>query len=213
MTILSFRENLNKKIYRLTRRLDLTASSVVTLHPDDIPEQYTSLPTNFCGRALSGEALYKVAGQLPGVDKNFVTRAIKLNNWCYAIFAGDQVASAGWYAPSTPVSETVARFSSDYCYMYRGFTHQDFRGHRLHGFGLTHACAIAVNHGAKKGLISLIEYQNHQSKRSIERLGFKFQATLVSHKEGIHRRSIHSPSCKRLGFELIAADTRTDTLF
>ncbi len=102
------------------------------------------------------------------------TSATQRGDWACAFWDGQRLASTGWYSNGlVPIDKNFSiRFSSDSTYMYKGFTHPDYRGERLHAYGM--ACALAsVAKAGKLGLISYVEGDNFASLRSCKRLGYK----------------------------------------
>ncbi len=116
----------------------------------------------------------------------------------------ERLASSGWYsAQSTVVSDAfLIEFPDDYLYMYRGYTDKDYRGARLHGFGMAEAARIAQRQG-KRGLIGLVEAQNHASVRSARRIGYKTHGTLFEFRFSGRWRSAATPGCRRVGCQLV----------
>lgn len=63
------------------------------------------------------------------------------------------------------------RFSDEYVYMYKGFTHPEYRGQRLHAIGMTKALQIYLGRGFK-GVLSYVESNNFSSLKSVYRMGY-----------------------------------------
>jgi hypothetical protein len=109
------------------------------------------------------------------LDSAFLDRALARGDECYGLFAGDALASYGWYANRSteidaPGLEVV--FDSRYIYMYKGFTHPDHRGQRLHAVGMTRALESYLARGFL-GLVSFVEWQNSDSLKSCYRMGYR----------------------------------------
>ncbi len=102
----------------------------------------------------------------------FAEEALDKGDECFALFDGDRLASFGWYSnqPTRISDGLVLRFDPAWVYMYKGFTHPDYRGKRLHGIGMSLALRACVDRGSR-GLISYVKSNNFQSLRSIERNG------------------------------------------
>jgi len=62
-------------------------------------------------------------------------------------------------------------FPPDVAYMYKGLTHADFRGPRLHALSMGLALQDLAQYGVTK-LVSLLESTNWASRRSCARLGY-----------------------------------------
>jgi len=104
----------------------------------------------------------------------FLDAALGKGDECYAVLAGDRLASYGWYA-TTPTTldlpDLRLHFSPEFVYMYKGFTHPDYRGQRLHAIGMTRALADYLGRGYQ-GLIAYVEANNFGSLRSVYRMGY-----------------------------------------
>jgi len=109
--------------------------------------------------------------EMPG---GFLDAALGKGDECYAILEGERVASYGWYA-TTPTTldlpDLRLHFSPQCVYMYKGFTHPDYRGQRLHAIGMTRALADYLGRGYQ-GLIAYVEANNFGSLKSVFRMGY-----------------------------------------
>ena len=63
-------------------------------------------------------------------------------------------------------------FSPEYVYMYKGFTHPNYRGQRLHAIGMNLALQEYLDRGYR-GLVSYIESNNFSSLKSAYRVGYR----------------------------------------
>src|SRR5262245_50452120 len=116
--------------------------------------------------SFSGQAEYELPTQ-------FVVDALDKGDECHAIMHGDELASYGWYSvkPTLLNDELEFHFSSEYRYMYKGFTLPAHRGHRLHAIGMTLAL-MKYRAAGQKGLVSLVETNNFDSLKSCYRIGY-----------------------------------------
>lgn len=76
------------------------------------------------------------------MNERFLRGALAKNDRCYGILHGQTLASYGWYStePTTALTDDlVLSFDSRWVYMYKGFTHEQFRGQRLHAAGMAQA--------------------------------------------------------------------------
>ena len=108
------------------------------------------------------------------MERDFLDEAIGKGDECFAILDGDRLASYGWYSTKpTKVNEDLEiNFDDRYVYMYKGFTHPNYRGLRLHATGMT----MALNHYLDQGysgIVSWVEANNVGSLRSCYRMGYK----------------------------------------
>lgn len=119
-------------------------------------------------RALSGDP----ANELP---EAFLDEALAKGDECYGFLAGDDLAAYGWYTTQPTRLEQpglTLHFSSEYVYMYKGFTHPRHRGQRLHAIGMTRALQQYLSRGSK-GLVSYVESNNFGSLKSVFRMGYR----------------------------------------
>ena len=133
----------------------------------------------------------------------FLDRAAARGDECVGIFDGDALVSMGWYARTpTPLSDSlVLHFDSAWTYMYKGFTLKSHRGKRLHGIGMTFALAHYTAVGAR-GLISYVEFNNLESLRSVERMGYKLFGDIYVVQVGGRERFVSTPGCRPYRFGL-----------
>jgi hypothetical protein len=104
----------------------------------------------------------------------FLDEALGKGDECYAILEGERLASYGWYArtPTTlDLPDLKLHFRPVYVYMYKGFTHPDYRGQRLHAIGMTRALESYLARGYR-GLIAYVEANNFGSLKSVHRMGY-----------------------------------------
>lgn len=116
------------------------------------------------------------------LSKEVLAQALDKGDECYAILDGSNLAAYGWYTNKpTAVSfqstedgqeDLLIRFSPNYIYMYKGFTHYDYRGRRLHAIVMTCALQAYLNRGFK-GIACFVEAQNYASLKSCYRMGYK----------------------------------------
>ncbi len=141
-----------------------------TLNPTYLegPEQYTY-------QILTAEQIAHFS-HVPqnNLPEEFLQYAAAKGDECYAILDGDRLAAYGWYSwkPTRLSRELTLTFSPKWVYMYRGFTHPDYRGQRLHAIGMARALQYYTNQGFK-GLISYVELNNFRSLRSVYRMGYR----------------------------------------
>ena len=105
----------------------------------------------------------------------FLRHALERGDKCYGILDGDLLASYGWYS-TVPTRiyppDLVLHFNPDYVYMYKGYTHPNYRGQRLHAIGMTKALQAYLDRQFK-GLVSYVESTNFSSLKSTYRMGYK----------------------------------------
>ena len=171
----------------------------------DADKQYLKVPESFAGRFLAADELHALAaaGEY-GISKEFLSGALAKGDACYALLQGSRVAAFGWYSrQATAVNdELTLHFDPAYVYMYFGYTHPDYRGKRLHAFGMTHALRAYTERG-RKGLVSFVESDNFASLRSCERMGYKEAGRIRSARIGGKYWIRAGKGCDAFGFRLV----------
>lgn len=170
---------------------------VADLNPDLV------LPEGFESRFASKASLLDAAVDDYEMSREFVESALTKGDDCLAIYDQGRLASFGWYSSHpTRISEgLVLHFDPSWVYMYKGFTHPDYRGKRLHGIGMALAAQAYTKRGFR-GLISYVASNNLQSLRSVERMGYRtFGDIFVAGAPG-NSRIWATPGCRRYQFRL-----------
>jgi len=137
------------------------------------------------------------------LSADFVDRALAKGDECFALFEGPTLASFGWYSrkPTEVTTRHELHFDPAWVYMYKGFTLPAYRGKRLHGVGMSLACRAYTDAG-QRGLISYVEFNNLQSLRSVERMGYRVFGNLYLTRVGGRERAWASPGCRPYQFRL-----------
>lgn len=139
--------------------------------------------------------------EMPG---SFLDEALEQEDECYGILAGDALAAYGWYSrrpTRIDPSDLVMHHGDRYIYMYKGFTHPDHRGRRLHAIGMTTALQHYLSEGFA-GLVSYIESNNLGSLHSAFRMGYRtFGAIYILKIFGIYLTHA-SAGCRRRGVRI-----------
>ncbi len=142
---------------------------------EEVDQEYLTLEPPMEWRLLDASQLRDFAND-PQCDitKAFLDSAIEKGDECLAIFDGQLLASYGWYSrqPTETSDDLTLFFNSEYVYMYKGFTHPEYRGKRLHAIGMNLALREYLSRGYK-GLVSYVESNNFSSLKSVYRLGYQ----------------------------------------
>jgi len=143
-------------------------------------------------RALTADEVRWFAGDPANdLDPAMAARIEAGTDLCFAALAGDRLAAYGWYAlesiEAEHALEVAMSFPEDVAYMYKGFTHPDFRGKRIHGIAMTLALQTLAEQGVTK-LVSVVQWTNWASLRSCWRLGYECLGHIVGVGRG--RRSL-----------------------
>ncbi len=168
---------------------------------------FLDCPAEYTRGFLPAEMVRKFArARENGLTPDFVEEALSKGDECYAICDGGALASYGWYS-SKPTRidppELFLRFSPDYIYMYKGFTHPRYRGQRLHAIGMTLALNEYLSRGSK-GLVSYIESNNFDSLKSSFRMGYEAFGSIFVLKSFGRCLSYSTPGCARFEFHVAA---------
>jgi len=113
------------------------------------------VPDGFESRLATKEDLLQAATAEYEMTPEFVESALGKGGNCLALFDRGRLASFGWYSnkPNRSSAGLVLHFDPSWVHMYKGFTHPDYRGKRLHGIGMTQAVRDCAAQGYQ-GLIS-----------------------------------------------------------
>jgi hypothetical protein len=185
---------LNRVVYfRILRAVGLEAPDPSSL------ERRPEYRYGFLSRALI--LAFAVDPQYEMNDR-FLREALANGDRCYGIVHGETLASYGWYStePTRALNDDLeVRFEPADVYMYKGFTHQDYRGQRLHAAGMAGALDDYRKAGAR-GLVSYVESNNFSSLQSCYRMGYTaFGRVVVVRARGRYLIR-HSRGCRKRGF-------------
>lgn len=138
----------------------------------------------------------------------FIDQALAKGDQCYAIMDGDTLASYGWYSNKPTAiypEDLILDFKKQYVYMYKGYTHHDYRGQRLHAIGMAWALQNFLQ-DRFEGLVSYVESSNFSSLKSVYRMGYvdcgQIYLAKVFNKYLIHA----DPDCQQYGMRLLHKD-------
>jgi len=144
------------------------------------------------------------------MSPDFAREALDKGDECFALWDGHRLAIFGWYSNQpTHISDgLVLHFDPAWVYMYKGFTHPDYRGKRLHGIGMSLALRAYTERGSR-GLISYVKSNNFQSLRSIERMGYRIFGDVYVARVLGRAVTWTTPGCKAYDFRLEIATARS----
>jgi RimJ/RimL family protein N-acetyltransferase len=166
------------------RLINLGVSELVWLSLDKI-QLAGDPPAGFEFRFLTPSDIAGFLSPTNELDERHVTRAERGHDLCFAALSGDRLAGFGWYALGSIEGEHCdgvnLSFPDDVSYMYKGFTHPDFRGQRLHGYAMRLALeALAAERGIEH-LVSTVSWTNWPSLKSCDRLGYERLGRIVTY--------------------------------
>jgi hypothetical protein len=166
---------------------------------------YLETNPRYCCQFLTKEMLREYAKNPDyEITETFLEEAFAKGDECFGIMDGDKLASYGWYSNKDTSIDNglVLQFSPEYIYMYKGFTHEEYRGQRLHAIGMTLALREYLHRGFK-GLVSYVESNNFSSLKSCYRMGYQDFGEVYILK--VRKRHIiySSPGCERYSFQVV----------
>ena len=182
----------------------LKAVAMETVNPE-----FLKCDKPYRGEFLSRARLTEMVRNRPEyeISERFLREAFDKGDECYGILDGPVLAAYGWYSNVPTAIDSpgmVVHFDDRYIYMYKGFTHVNYRGQRFHAIGKTRALESYLSRGYQ-GLLSYIEWNNFSSLRSCYRIGCKhFGQVYVARLCG--RYITHADDgCRRYSFRLESA--------
>lgn len=103
-------------------------------------------------------------------------------DFCFAAFAGDGLASYAWFALGSieaehhrgpqPKSGVAVSFPPTVAFMYKGFTHPDFRGRQLYGAVVGQGLVALASRGVVS-VLSTMDWTNAAARAGLGRIGFE----------------------------------------
>jgi hypothetical protein len=165
----------------LKKGLRVDVVHMMTLDPEHM--HVPTLDSSFELRFLTPDDIRGFA-QDPanGLSLELADRAQRGLDLCFGVLHGDRLANYGWYAVHSVEGEHCAGVAlglpPDIAYMYKGFTHPDYRGMRMHGASMGEALRAMGDHGVER-LLSSVYWDNAASLRSCDVLGYERLGLLV----------------------------------
>ena len=154
---------------------------------------------------LDEAALRRFAGDPANeMSPEFIDEATARGDQCYAICDNGRLAAYGWYAfGPTPIGlpGLLLHYTPGYVYMYKGFTHDDYRGKRLHAIGMTRALQHYLAKGYK-GIVSYVESTNFDSLKSCFRMGYSAFGNVYVVRAFGRYYSFSTPGCSKYEFRV-----------
>jgi len=157
------------------------------------------------GEFISENVLRRlVANPASELEDPFLDRVMPRGDECYGFFSGEELAAYGWYSSQPTEVDAPGlklHFNRQYMYMYKGYTHRDHRGQRLHAVGMTRALDAYVKRGYK-GLVSYVAWHNTDSLKSCYRMGYKDFGNLYIVRIFGRYFFYNGAGCEKYGFRL-----------
>jgi len=213
------RDGMRRTLYRTALKALNTVATVKILRgvwvetPD---AAFLKYPDRFTAGFLPESAIRRFAADPEnGMSRDFVDEAVSNGDACYGIMDGPILASYGWYSTQPTridLPDLFIDFDKQYVYMYKGYTHPDYRGQRLHAIGMTLALR-EYRWKEFKGIVSYVESDNFVSLKSSFRMGYiPFGSIYLVHFFD-HTFSYSTPGCKRFGFRTVRQPKTADGVF
>ena len=140
--------------YILNKLCGLRILSILSLSADKTAKDFLNSTSHLTEKKLLPLEIRDFEYDKKRLPDTFITQAHNLGDFCYAFIDNHKIVSYGWYSqcPSAIDEYYVLHFSSDYLYMYNGYTEIDYRGQRLHGLGMARVAHLAQYDMGKKGV-------------------------------------------------------------
>jgi hypothetical protein len=104
------------------------------------------------------------------------------NDFCFAAMHGERLASYAWFALDSieaehnrgaqPKSGVAVSFPTSVAFLYKGFTHPDYRGRKLHGEVIGRALVELAPLGID-AMLSTTDWTNSAARRALAGIGFE----------------------------------------
>ncbi len=178
----------------LTKWASLDLVHVMLLERDCVRPQAADTCVEM--RFLSPDDVRRFARRpVNGLSDTFARRLERGLDRCYAAIHGDRLASYGWYAfhsvePEHSAGAALA-FPADMAYLYKGFTHPDFRGRRLYGATMGAALRALGERGVTR-LLAFVYWSNRAALNASDRLGYRNLGMLAVGPKGPVRVPPHA---------------------
>jgi len=191
--------------YRAAHRLaDVMVLKGIAMTPATINPSLLEDTSKYRFDFLTDEELYRFSKDEPTeLPEDFITEAIARGDRCFGVVDGRRLASFTWYSnrPTDMSDDLQVSFDPRYVYTYKGYTHPDYRGQRLHGKGMAMAC-IAYDKMNYAGAVAYVEANNFSSLKSCYRLGYQDFGQIIVAKlaDGYLIRS--TDGCREYGFNV-----------
>ena len=135
---------------------------------------------------------------------DFASRASAGLDYCFGIVDRERLAAYSWYAlrsiegvhhVGVPMS-----FPADMAYMYKAFTHPDYRGKALYGIGVSQALEALASRGIRR-LVTSINRVNFASRAGCRKIGFQSLGNLWTWGTGTRRIAWTPRAARQLGIQ------------
>ncbi|HTN75601.1 MAG TPA: hypothetical protein VL096_10155 [Pirellulaceae bacterium] len=184
------------------RLINLGIAEVIWLDLNDM-QMAGDPPAGFEYRFLTSEDIARYVSPENELGPEHVARAAAGQDLCFAALQDGKLAAYGWYAigciEGAECDAVSLSFPPHVSYMYKGFTHPDFRGQRLHGYIMRMALEALARDRGITSLVSTVSFINWPSLKSCDRLGYRRLGRLVKAGWGVCGFRWYPKAAKKLG--------------
>jgi len=135
---------------------------------------------------------------------DFASRASAGLDYCFGIVDRDRLAAYSWYALGSIEGRhhvgVPMSFPATTAYMYKAFTHPDYRGKALYGIGVWKALEALAERGVTR-LVTSVGRANFASRSGCRKIGFKSLGNLWTLGTGAHRIAWTPRAARQLGIQ------------
>jgi hypothetical protein len=161
----------------------------------------SSLPHT--GRFLTPQDIRRFAANPANeLSDEMALRVAAGNDLCFGILDGERLAGYGWCALGSVEAEhtggVALSLPYDVGYMYKGFTHPDYRGRGLNGIRMALAGRSLAQRGVRR-LICLVDWANWASIQSCRGFGCQSLGRVTTFQIAGHRFWFMPKAAYRLG--------------
>ena len=169
-----------------------------------VDPKFLTCDGRYAGRFIPASKLRQLATDpVNELGPRFLDEALAKGDECYGFFLGDTLAAYGWYSNKPTAMDVpgyAIHFDPRYMYMYKGYTHREHRGQRLHAVGMTRALEAYLARGYL-GLVSYVEWHNSDSLKSCHRMGYVDVGNVYAARLFGRYFFRSDAGCRRNGFE------------
>ncbi len=144
---------------------------------------------------------------------DFASRPRAGLDYCFGIVDQERLAAYSWYALRSIEGEhhigVPMSFPFDMAYMYKAFTHPDYRGKALYGIGVTKALDALAARGVTR-LVTSISRVNFASQTGCRKIGFRSLGNLWTLGTGARRIAWTPRAARQLGIQFGSRATVAD---
>ncbi len=142
------------------------------------------------------------------MSKSFLDEVQRKGDICFGILKNEKLAAYGWYSNKPTIlfeGDWEFNFGDECMYMYKVYTHPDYRGQRLAAIGMSNALGVLSKLGYKC-LVGIVEVDNFSFIKSMSRMGWQKVGKFICIKIFKTNKVFSVGNNKNFGFELSAVN-------